>query len=343
MKVLRLANDQPDRAMQDVEDYLEDWAGSDMLRLAIVKQIEAIATAARALSARIALGAIPGDPAEIVGVNSDSDKQKAIDVASHHLFLGLLREVGAAQVLSEEAEAPIIFAESGLAVAIDPLDGSGNVGLGATVGTLFSITAFTRGEDPFLKPGNELLAAGYVSYGNTVDLGFSVGDGVVLSTLNASDGSFYVTRQNVRINPDTADLAYNASLHRHLLPSTRSYIEDCLKGSAGPRGRDFNMRWLGAAVGELHRILLRGGVFLYVADARPGYQQGRLRHVYEANPIAYLMRSAGGLATDGDMHILDKIPLSHHCRTPLVFGSASEVELISGLVRNAQRRQQWPE
>jgi fructose-1,6-bisphosphatase I len=95
------------------------------------------------------------------------------------------------------------------------------------------------------------------------------------------------------------------------------------------------MRWLGAAVGELHRILLRGGVFLYVADARPGYQQGRLRHVYEANPIAYLMRSAGGLATDGDMHILDKIPLSHHCRTPLVFGSASEVELISGLVRNA--------
>ncbi|OBQ92516.1 class 1 fructose-bisphosphatase [Mesorhizobium sp. AA23] len=335
MNVLRLANDQPARAKQAVEDYLEDWAGPDMLRLAIAKQIDAIVNAARALSARIALGEIPGNPAEIVGVNSDSDKQKAIDVASHHLFLGLLREAGAAQVLSEEAEAPAIFAESGLAIAIDPLDGSGNVGLGASLGTLFSIAAFNQGEDPFLKPGSELLAAGYVSYGNTVDLGFSVGDGVVLSTLNSSDGSFYVTRENVRIKPDTADLAYNASLHRHLLPSTRSYVDDCLRGSTGPRGRDFNMRWLGAAVGELHRILLRGGVFLYVADTRPGYEQGRLRHVYEANPIAYLMRAAGGLATDGRVDILEKTPLSHHCRTPLVFGSANEVEVISGLVRNA--------
>ena len=270
-----------------------------------------------------------GDPARLVGSNSDGDAQKAIDVASHELFVEILERAGAGWILSEEADEPVVLNGSGFGVAIDPVDGSGNVGLGAPVGTIFSIIPFTEGEDPFLTSGRRQVAAGYVSFGNTIDVGFSVGDGVLLATMHPQAGEFLIVRRQVKIPTTTSELAFNASVHRHLQSGLRQYVQDCLAGRDGPRDRDFNMRWLGSAVGELHRILLRGGVFFYAADKRPGYQNGRLRLVYEANPIAFLMEQAEGRATDGTSAILDKIPTSHHCRTPLVFGSATEVELIA--------------
>ncbi|PDT12239.1 class 1 fructose-bisphosphatase [Rhizobium sp. J15] len=329
-----LADDQTRAQYGSVDQYLSKWAGEDTARQSVAALINGVLDAACLLSERIAAGSLDGDPARLVGSNSDGDAQKAIDVASHELFVEILERAGAAWVLSEEADAPLVFKGQHFAVAIDPIDGSGNVGLGTPVGTIFSIIPFSQGEDPFLAPGKRQAAAGYVSFGNTVDLGFSVGEGVLLATMHPQTGEFLIVKRQVQIPRDTSELAYNASNHRHLQPGLSLYLHDCLAGKEGARGRDFNMRWLGSAVGELHRILLRGGVFFYAGDKRPGYENGRLRLVYEANPIAFLMKQSGGRATDGASAILDKVPTSHHCRTPLVFGSATEVDLIASYLNS---------
>lgn len=328
------ANDDPARRPLTVDQYLADWANGTASREAVTSLIHGILDAACVLAGRIACGSLEGDPARLVGANTDGDAQKAIDVASHALFVELLERAGAARVLSEEAEDPILFRNSGLAVAIDPIDGSGNVGFGTPVGTIFSIIPFDENQDPFLMSGRRQVAAGYVSFGNTVDLGLTMGDGVLLATMHPQTGEFVVVRPDVRVPHETSELAFNASLQRHLQPGMGRYVADCLAGKEGPRGRDFNMRWLGSAVGDVHRILLKGGVFFYAADKRPGYQNGRLRLLYEANPIAFLMEQAGGQATDGIVPILDQIPTANHCRTPLVFGSAREVETIANYLNS---------
>lgn len=311
-----------------VEDYLDDWAGTDATRRASVNAIKAILKGAVRLAGRIASGSLPGDPGKLVGVNSDQDQQKSIDVGSHDLFVELLIDAGVATILSEEADQPIAGQSDGLiAVAIDPLDGSGNVGLGAPLGTIFSLLPADK-DEPFLEPGNRQLAAGYVSYGNSVDLGFSVGDGVLLATMDPSTGQFMITRRDVKLPARTSDLAFNASVYRHLSDGMKAYIDDCFNGTEGPRGRNFNMRWLGAAVGDMHRILQRGGLFFYVNDRRKGYENGRLRLVYEANSIAFLCQQAGGKATNGITPILDIVPQTYHERCGLVFGVAEEVDML---------------
>ncbi|GGB07120.1 fructose-1,6-bisphosphatase class 1 [Brucella endophytica] len=320
-----------------VERYLSDWAAGDTDRQSIAELLEAILRGAAVLSKRIAAGKLPGDPGRLVGSNTDGDQQKSIDVGSHRLFVDLLVAAGAAQVLSEEAELPVMGQAGGkYAVAIDPLDGSGNVGLGAPLGTLFSILPNRAGNDPFLQPGREQVAAGYVSYGNSVDLGFSVGEGLVFATMDPESGRFLIVAEKAMLPRATAELAYNASVYRHLSLGMKAYVDDCLQGKAGPRGRDFNMRWLGAAVGELHRIFQKGGLFFYVDDQRPGYEQGRLRHVYEANPIAFLCAEAGGKASDGRQAILEKQPQTYHGRTSLIFGSAEEVDTICDYIARHQ-------
>ncbi|ENN83665.1 MULTISPECIES: class 1 fructose-bisphosphatase [Rhizobium] len=327
-------NDEAGVQYGSVDEYLSTWAAEDLSRQGVAALIHGVLDGACLLSARIAAGSLEGDLAHLVGSNTDGDAQKAIDIASHELFVEILARAGAARVLSEEADAPVMLNGQHFAVAIDPIDGSGNVGLGTPVGTIFSIMPFCEAEDPFLTPGKRQAAAGYVSFGNTVDLGFSVGEGVLLATMHPQTGEFLIVKRQVQIPRDTSELAYNASNHRHLHPAMSLYLQDCLTGKEGTRGRDFNMRWLGSAVGELHRILIRGGVFFYAGDKRPGFENGRLRLVYEANPIAFLMEQAGGRATDGTTAILDKIPTSHHCRTPLVFGSATEVDVIASYLNS---------
>ncbi|PRD44800.1 class 1 fructose-bisphosphatase [Phyllobacterium phragmitis] len=320
-----------------VQSYLADWAAGDSGRQSVARLLEAILHGAVVLSSRIAAGRLPGDPGRLVGSNADGDSQKSIDVGSHRLFVKLLIAAGAAQVLSEEADEPEMGHAGGThAVAIDPLDGSGNVGLGAPLGTLFSILPYQAGTDPFLQPGREQVAAGYVSYGNSVDLGFSVGEEMVLATMDPQSGRFLILTEDLAMPRETGDLAFNASVYRHLRPGMKAYVEDCLQGKNGPRGRDFNMRWLGAAVGELHRILLKGGLFFYADDLRPGYEQGRLRHIYEANPIAFLCASAGGKASDGYQPVLEKQPQSYHGRTSLIFGSADEVDMACSYMGRPQ-------
>lgn len=287
----------------------------------------AIADAVIPLADRLAAGRLDGEPDAIVGINESGDKQKALDLAAHEHMLAALRSAGVARVLSEEAESVIELNPDGAwDVAIDPIDGSGSIGIGAPLGTLFSI--LPTAADGFLRSGRAVVAAGYASFGHSVDFGFSLGDGVSIATYDRRAGQFRVVATAVKVAAVTNSIAYNASNERHWATALRGYVRDLLAGAEGPRGREFNMRWLAAAVGELHRILLQGGVFLYPGDSRAGYAQGRLRLVYEAVPIAFLMEQAGGSATDGTTAILDLTPREPHAHTPLIFGAADEVTTI---------------
>ena len=290
--------------------------------------ILALAEAVPALARRLAAGKLPGDPAALVGQNESGDAQKALDVGAHDHMMAALRAAGVRQVLSEEAEEVVPLNPAGtFDVAIDPIDGSGSIGIGAPLGLLFSI--LPAAVEGFLRKGRAVIAAGYASFGHSTDFGFSFGDGVTIATYDAPAALFRIVAEGKRIAPATRTVAYNASNERHWPAGLQAYIRDLRAGAEGPRGKDFNMRWLAAAVGELHRILLQGGAFLYPADTRPGYEQGRLRLIYEAVPIAFLIEAAGGQATDGQGPILDRLPQAHHEHTPLIFGAAEEVAAIT--------------
>lgn len=317
--MLRLPNDGAPTGTP-LEDYLPEGGPSGIVR--------AIAQAVPPLAARLAEGRIYGDPTAIVGVNDSGDRQKALDVGAHDHMLAALRAAGVGRVLSEEAEAVITLNPgSAFDVAIDPIDGSGSIGIGAPLGLLF--TVLPAAPEGFLRTGRSILAAGYASFGHSCDFGFSTGNGTHIATLDPSQSRFRLTREDLRLPEQAKTIAYNASNERHWHPGLQAWARDLRLGKDGPRGRDFNMRWLAAAVGELHRILLLGGCFLYPADRRKGYENGRLRTLYEACPIAFLIEQAGGAATDGLSPILDRLPASPHENTPLVFGCKNEVATIA--------------
>jgi fructose-1,6-bisphosphatase I len=306
--------------------YLAQSAGEDETRKALAALLVALADGSIPLAARLAQGHLAGDPTAVVGTNESGDRQKALDMAAHDHFVNLLRGFSVARILSEEAEEIIHLNPAGrFDIAMDPIDGSGSIGIGAPLGALFAIFPAAGS---FLRSGREMIAAAYVSFGHSVDFGFSIGDGVSIATLDPVTAIFHVDTTNVRLRETTSTIAFNASNRKLWSPGLQSYILDILDGSDGPRGRDFNMRWIAAAVGDLHRILRRGGLFMYPADTRSGYQDGFLRLAYEAFPIAYLMEQAGGAATDGQRAILDLIPAHPHDRVPLVFGCRAEVATL---------------
>lgn len=317
--MLRLPNDGAATGTP-LDDYLSE-------RGAAAAIVAALTHALPPLAARLAAGRLHGDPEAIVGVNDSGDKQKALDVAAHDHMLAALRGKGVRKVLSEEAEEVIDLDPNGhFDVAIDPIDGSGSIGIGAPLGMLFSI--LPAAPDGFLRTGRSVVAAGYASFGHSCDFGFSLGGGVIIATFDSELGGFRIAREGVTLKPETKTIAYNASNERHWPEGLQAWARDLRAGKDGPRGKDFNMRWLAAAVGELHRILLQGGAFLYPADRRKGYESGRLRLIYEAVPIAFLMEQAGGHATDGHGPILDRLPVALHEHTPLIFGAAQEVDII---------------
>lgn len=296
--------------------------------------IGAIAEAAIAVSEVVGRGALAGDLAAQGEHNSDGDVQKALDVIAHERFTEALRTAPVAEIASEEAE-DVMVLEPGapLAVAIDPLDGSSNIGVGMVVGTIFGIRPVVRdASDPnasFKTPGTAQLAAGYVMFGPATTFALTLGNGTRLFTLERSEGVFRLTHDAIVVPPDSPEYAVNASNGRHWDVPIRAYIEDCLRGTEGPRDRDFNMRWTGALVADAQRLLLRGGIFLYPGDNRKGYAQGRLRLLYETAPMAFLIEQAGGLATDGRERIMDMVATRIHERSPLVFGSSNEVEVVA--------------
>lgn len=317
--------------------HLAQSAGEDETRKALAALLVALADGSIPLAERLAQGHLTGDPTAIVGTNDSGDKQKALDMAAHDHFVALLRGFSVARILSEEAEEVIDLDPAGLFdVAMDPIDGSGSIGIGAPLGALFAI--FPAG-DSFLRAGRDMIAAAYVSFGHSVDFGFSTGEGVSIATLNPVTATFHVDTTDVSLRAETSTIAFNASNRKFWSPGIQSYVLDILDGSDGPRGRDFNMRWIAAAVGDLHRILRRGGLFMYPADTRSGYQDGFLRLAYEAFPIAYLVEQAGGAATNGQRAILDLIPTYPHDRVPLVFGSRTEVATLGDYLAKSKHQE----
>lgn len=285
--------------------------------------IEAIAAAAIDLAALIADGPLVGITGRNGGTNHDGDLQKDIDVAADAMMRRALRRAPVAAVLSEEAELPeTLNPDAPLCVAIDPLDGSANLENNISVGTIFSIRP--RAHDilsTFFEPGTTQCAAGFVVYGPQTTLVVALNARVDIFILDRRAQEFVLIEQGVRIAPDTPEFAINASNRRHWHGPVRTYIDECLAGT----NADFNMRWIGSLVAESLRILVRGGVFLYPADARPGYREGRLRLLYEAHPMALVMEWAGGAASTGRRRILELGAKTPHQRVPLIMGSVRGV------------------
>ena len=295
--------------------------------------LRAIAETARPVAHMIRRGGLAGDLDAAVGPAHDGIAQKALDVFADEAFVSGLRGAGVRAVVSEERDEPVLLEAGGaILVALDPLDGSNNIDANVSIGTVFSALDAPPGEfDPtaFLQPGANQRAAGFVLYGPQTAFVFTVGAGVHMAILDPDLDTFRMTGAHLKIPAGTQEFAINASNSRHWPAPVRAYIDDCLEGDEGPRGRNFNMRWVGSVAADVYRILVRGGVYLYPEDARPGYEHGRMRLLYEASPIAFLIEQAGGAAIDGFRRILDVRPASVHARTPLIFGSKDKIERIA--------------
>lgn len=266
-----------------------------------------------------------------IGTNIGGDGQKKLDVHADALFRDALKTAGLRWFASEEQDDALpMQADGAYALAIDPLDGSSNIDTNVSIGTIFAIfPAEDSAEASFLRPARDMLAGGYVIYGPRCCLVVSFGDGTQFYTLNPDTDCFDLTDARLRMPEHSSEFAINASNYRHWPRPVRAYIDDCVAGIEGPRAKNFNMRWIASLVAEAHRILMRGGIFLYPADARPGYEHGRLRILYECAPIALLIEQAGGRATDGALSILDAQITRLHGRTPFVFGSAEKVDRVA--------------
>ncbi|MCT2538393.1 class 1 fructose-bisphosphatase [Sedimentimonas flavescens] len=278
----------------------------------------------------IARNGIDGDLGASAGTNAGGDGQKALDVLADEAFMAALRDSAVAYYASEEQDDILTFGDGLLALAIDPLDGSSNIDVNVSIGTIFSIYHKAEtAEASFLRPGSEQLAAGYMIFGPQCSLIATFGQGVLQWVLDPNTGRFERLADLPPMAPETSEFAINASNKRHWPAPIQAFIDHLIAGADGPRGRNFNMRWIASLVAETHRILKRGGVFLYPGDSRRGYERGRLRHLYECAPIAFVVTQAGGAATDGYLPILDAIPDSLHARTPFVFGTAPKVRRIA--------------
>ncbi len=282
-----------------------------------------------------------GSLADLAGkagsVNVQGEDQAKLDIVANRIFIEIHERAGTlAGMVSEELEDVWQIPEhsrGAYLLAFDPLDGSSNIDVNVSVGSIFSVLpnpdpAAEMGPAAFLQPGERQVCAGYAIYGPTTMLVISFGHGVHGFTLDREIGEFVLTHPNVRIPDGASEFAINSSNSRFWEPAITRYVDECLAGSTGPRGRDFNMRWIASLVAEAHRILLRGGVFLYPRDDRATARSGKLRLLYEANPIGFLIEQAGGRASTGDRPVLELRPTSTHQRTGLVFGSRTEVEII---------------
>jgi fructose-1,6-bisphosphatase I len=353
-----------------LHEHLAAWASAAQGRQPVADTITAIATAARQLETVIAQGPLAGDLSRVLGASKDGNGQKALDVYANTLFTDHLRAAPVAAVVSEASNDIVALDPNGaIVVALDPLDGSNNIDFNAPMGTVFSLLPVAPSGDlpsgdlpsgdlpsgdlpsgdlpsgdlpsgdlpsgdlkaSFLVPGSNQLAGGFVLYGPHTALVLTLNDGVDIFTLDPAQGEFILTRSKVRIIPAQREYAINASNARHWPLAIRAFIEECIAGRDGPRGVDYNTRWLGAVVSETFRVLMHGGIYLYPGDTRPGYHRGRLRLLYEANPIALLIEQAGGIATDGFSRILDLKPNDLHEHAPLIFGSSDKVERVMEL------------
>jgi fructose-1,6-bisphosphatase len=296
-----------------------------------------VAAAVKAISSIAGKGALGGGHGVVGAVNVQGEEQHGLDVIANELFIDHCAWSGlVAGMVSEENEAPIpvegeIQRGSHL-LAFDPLDGSSNIEVNVSVGTIFSVLRHEGGGAPsaedFLQPGSKQVAAGYALYGPCTLLVLTIGRGTHGFTLDREIGNFVLTHPNLTIEPDAREFAINISNERFWESPIKRYVAECKAGATGIRGRDFNMRWIASMVADVHRILTRGGIYMYPHDTKDPHSAGRLRLLYEANPVAFLVEQAGGAASTGRGRIMDVQPESLHQRVPLIFGSRHEIERI---------------
>ncbi len=301
--------------------------------------IEVVARACK----RIAIAVNKGALGDVLGSTDQSNVQgeivKKLDLIANEVLIEANEWGGhLAAMASEEMDSihvvPNRYPQGEYLLLFDPLDGSSNIDVNVSIGTIFSVlrkVGHTRGvsEDDFLQPGKYQAAAGYCVYGPQTTLVLTLGNGVAMFTLDRETGSWVLTATEVRIPEETKEFAINMSNQRHWAEPVQRYIGECLHGREGPRGKDFNMRWVASMVADVHRILTRGGVFLYPWDQREPDKPGKLRLMYEANPMAFIVEQAGGLATNGHERILDIVPAKLHQRVSVMLGSAAEVRRVT--------------
>jgi len=307
--------------------------------------IEVVARACKRIAVSVNKGAL-GDVLGTAGSeNVQGEVQKKLDVISNEVLIEANEWGGhLAAMASEEMDTihvvPNRYPQGEYLLLFDPLDGSSNIDVNVSIGTIFSVLRKVGhhhgvGEADFLQPGKAQAAAGYCIYGPQTQLVLTVGDGVTMFTLDREMGSWELSAENVTIPDDTKEFAINMSNMRHWAPPMKRYIDECLAGKTGPRGKDFNMRWVASMVADVHRILTRGGVFMYPWDAREPNKAGKLRLLYEANPMSFLIEQAGGMSTNGTQRIMDLQPTKLHERVSVMLGSKNEVECVTRYHREA--------
>ena len=318
-----------------VEQQRMDGLIPSQLRLLL----EVVARACKGISHAVNKGALGGVLGTASSENVQGEIQKKLDIIANEVLIEANEWGGhLAAMASEEMDGiylvPNRYPQGEYLLLFDPLDGSSNIDVNVSIGTIFSVLKKPdddRGVEAgdFLQPGTEQVAAGYCVYGPQTTLVLTVGDGVAMFTLDREQGSFVLTEEKVRIPEDTKEFAINMSNMRHWDAPVKRYIDECLQGTEGPRGKDFNMRWIASMVADVHRILTRGGIFLYPWDKREPHKPGKLRLMYEANPMGWLIEQAGGAATNGKQRILDIQPGQLHERVSVILGSKNEVERVT--------------
>ena len=301
--------------------------------------LEVVARACKSISHAVNKGALGGVLGSAESENVQGEVQKKLDIIANEVLLEANEWGGhLAAMASEEMDSiylvPNRYPQGEYLLMFDPLDGSSNIDVNVSIGTIFSVLkkpdeSLGVTEQDFLQPGKQQVAAGYCIYGPQTTLVLTVGDGVAMFTLDREQGSFVLTQENVRVPADTQEFAINMSNMRHWADPVRRYIDECLQGRDGPRGKNFNMRWVASMVADVHRILTRGGVFMYPWDKREPHKAGKLRLLYEANPMSWLIEQAGGAATNGQHRILDLQPGHLHERVSVVLGSRNEVDRLT--------------
>ena len=317
-----------------IEQQRKGLMGADLRLL-----MEVVARAVKAIAVNVSKGALADVLGEAGSDNVQGEAQKKLDVIANDILIQANEWGGhLAAMASEEVEEirpiPSDYPRGGFLLLFDPLDGSSNIDVNISVGTIFSVLKCPEGnaaptEADFMQPGTSQVAAGYSVYGPATQLVLTVGDGVHGFTLDREMGSFIYTHPNMTIPEDTKEYAINASNQRYWEPPVQRYISELQAGKEGPRERDFNMRWVASMVADVHRILTRGGVFMYPMDSKMKAQGGKLRLMYEANPMAMIVEAAGGAATTGRERILSIQPTKLHQRVPVVLGSKNEVERVT--------------
>jgi fructose-1,6-bisphosphatase I len=301
--------------------------------------LEVVARACKGISQAVNKGALGGVLGSAGSANVQGEVQKKLDIIANEVLIEANEWGGhLAAMASEELDGiyavPNRYPQGEYLLLFDPLDGSSNIDVNVSIGTIFSVLTKPEGgsavtEKDFLQAGHCQVAAGYCIYGPQTTLVLTVGQGVAMFTLDREQGSFVLTQEHVQIPPDTQEFAINMSNMRHWDAPVRRYIDECLQGKEGPRGKDFNMRWIASMVADVHRILTRGGVFMYPWDKREPNKAGKLRLMYEANPMAWLVEQAGGAATNARQRILELQPSQLHERVSVVLGSKNEVERVT--------------